>query len=86
MEQVKYRVVARDSSESYAGNAMTYPTITDAIEAGHDLYDRWMACRSFAVIDADLPRDTGAPHGSVMTWWTRETVMDHCHYSFGEDP
>lgn len=78
MTDKTYRVVVRDSSESYASNGVIHDTIEEAMSVGKALYDRWTACRSMAVIDSDLPRDVDS------TYWSHETVMASCHYHYGE--
>jgi len=77
-EDKRYRVVVRDSSAVYASNALTYDSIDKAIAAGQSLYARWTACRSYAVIDTDVPRDVDG------IYWTADTVILHCVHCGGE--
>lgn len=73
-----YRVVVRDSSDCFASNSIEYDCIDDAINAGQDLYARWTACRTVAVVSADLARDGGA-------YWSTQCVQDNNFYIRGED-
>jgi len=66
-EEGKYMAVVRDSSLTFATNALRFDTPESARHYADDLCNRWLAMTSYAVIPADTPRDNN-------NYWTEEIV------------
>ena len=73
----KYRVLVRDSSDSYAGNALTFETAEGARQWGSNLADRWTALRSFAVVKVDLAPDNSS-YFSVSLVRREALMIEEC--------
>jgi len=52
-----YRILVRDSSESFAGNGIKFKDPASAKAYGIDLASRWLAVRSIAIVKSDLAPD-----------------------------
>ena len=48
-QMFKYQVIA-DNSGKWAGNAMTYDTIEEAIDGAKDLMSRWMLVTDWRIV------------------------------------
>ncbi len=68
----KYEVQTDDTGK-WSGNAKTYDTEQEALDAGHNLMDRWMAVRDVRVVPVEEPAGLPAPPKAELPAAPKET-------------
>lgn len=73
----QYRGLVRDSSASYATNALTFDTPEEARTYLRDLSSRWLAVRSYAVVPVDVEPDIPFRGEGKPCYWSPDLVQKH---------
>ncbi len=73
----KFRIVARDSSATFAKNGIKFENPESAKQYGIDLACRWTALRSFAVVSVDLDPDSGGYYSRELLEKEALEIIDY---------